>query len=37
MSSGNAGVRDVSTDGSAAETAVLQKWVWDNHLRLVAS
>jgi len=35
MSSGNAGVRDVSTDGIAAETAVLQKWVWDNHLRLV--
>jgi hypothetical protein len=36
MSSGNAGVRDVSTDGAAAETAVLQAWVWDNHLRLVA-
>lgn len=37
MSSGNAGVRDVATDGHAAETAVLQNWVWDNHLRLVAS
>lgn len=36
MSSGNAGVRDVSTHGAVAETAVLQKWVWDNHLRLVA-
>ena len=37
MSSGNAGVRDVATDGKAAETAVLRNWVWDNHLRLVAS
>ncbi|MBL8906301.1 MAG: DUF1513 domain-containing protein [Rhizobiales bacterium] len=35
MSSGNAGVRDVATDGRTAETAVLQNWVWDNHLRLV--
>lgn len=37
MSSGNAGVRDVATNGEAAETAVLRNWVWDNHLRLVAS
>ena len=36
MSSGNAGVRDVAPDGHAAEKAVLQKWIWDNHLRLVA-
>jgi hypothetical protein len=36
MSSGNAGVRDVTAHGEAAETAVLQSWVWDNHLRLVA-
>jgi hypothetical protein len=35
MSSGNAGVRDVATDGEPAETAVLQNWIWDNHLRLV--
>jgi len=35
MSSGNAGVRDVTTDGESAETAVLQNWIWDNHLRLV--
>ena len=37
MSSGNAGVRDVATNGRAAETSVLQNWIWDNHLRLVAS
>ena len=36
MSSGNAGVRDVATDGQAAEKPVLQNWIWDNHLRLVS-
>ncbi len=36
MSSGNSGVRDVATDGVVAERSVLQNWVWDNHLRLVA-
>jgi hypothetical protein len=36
MSSGNAGVRHFATDGQAAETAILQAWIWDNHLRLVA-
>jgi len=37
MSSGNAGVRDVAADGTPAETSVLRNWIWDNHLRLVAT
>jgi hypothetical protein len=35
VSSGNAGVRSLSED-SEEGAPVLQRWIWDNHMRLVA-
>ena len=36
VSSGNAGVRSLAANGEES-APVLQKWMWDNHLRLVAT